>query len=359
MKTLSWIGRFLGGLGVLGLVAVGVLVWVFTGWKQEREAALVAGSRVVETRLGAVEYVDEGDGPAVLVLHGAPGGFDQGRLFGSALRAEGFRVIAPSRPGYLRTPLESGLLIADQAELMDALLEELGIESVAVLGVSVGASVALDFARASPNKTVAVVVISMITQRSFDEFNLPQTEELLEERVLMDTTGDMGTWFASVLAARRPEALLGAVLDRDSILDAGEKTQLATEVVSNDRRLAFFRDLTLTIAPLEDRESGTRNDLLMMKAMENADLSDIAAPILVINGGARSAREWTDTDQLLESATDARELKIPGVGRLVWLSPEVDAMNLEIVDFLRQAMSDSEAEVTRDNRSLDEETASE
>ena len=58
-----------------------------------------------DTSLGPVEYVEAGGGPPVLFVHGSPGGSDQGALMGGFLAKAGFRVIAPSRPGYLDTPL--------------------------------------------------------------------------------------------------------------------------------------------------------------------------------------------------------------------------------------------------------------
>ena len=57
------------------------------------------------TSRGLIEHATLGDGdePAVLVIHGTPGGYDQGLCM--ALRAGplSLRVIAPSRPGYLGT----------------------------------------------------------------------------------------------------------------------------------------------------------------------------------------------------------------------------------------------------------------
>lgn len=327
------------GLGCLGLVGGGFVIWDFTSWKADRERLLVAASSILETRLGPVEYVDFGEGPVVLVLHGAPGGYDQAELIGRFLATGGFRVIAPSRPGYLRTPLAAGLLLEDQADLMNALLEELKIGRAAVLGVSVGGTVALEFAATYPQKTASVVLVSPITRRHLDQYNLPATSELIEERVLTDTTGDMGSWYASNLAERGETKLLSAVLDRDTDLDGGKKEKLARSVTEDPGRMEFFRDLVLSVAPLENRESGTRNDLLMMKALQPVDCSDVEAPILLVNGESRSSKEWTDPDLILKSAPNARGLQIPKVGRLVWLSPEVGEMNDEIAAFIGDAFA--------------------
>lgn len=63
------------------------------------------GSRVVASPLGDLEYRRGGAGPAVLVIHGSGGGFDQGELLAQAVLGEDFDWIAPSRLGYLRSAL--------------------------------------------------------------------------------------------------------------------------------------------------------------------------------------------------------------------------------------------------------------
>ena len=56
---------------------------------------------VHSTRSGAIEYADHGDGALVLVSHPLLGGFDIGINTGRAYIGGGFRLIAPSRFGYL------------------------------------------------------------------------------------------------------------------------------------------------------------------------------------------------------------------------------------------------------------------
>jgi len=90
-----------------------------------------AQSVVAQTRAGPVEYASRGGGPVVLVLHGGFGGFDQGHLFIPGLAEAGFSVIAPSRPGYLRTPLSTGETNEEQADAMAALLDTLGVRRAA------------------------------------------------------------------------------------------------------------------------------------------------------------------------------------------------------------------------------------
>jgi hypothetical protein len=75
---------------------------------QFRADMKVAGAAVasyetiaVDTSFGSIELVDVGGGFPVLSIHGTGGGFDQGLALGDGLLDAGYRVIAPSRFGYL------------------------------------------------------------------------------------------------------------------------------------------------------------------------------------------------------------------------------------------------------------------
>jgi dienelactone hydrolase len=68
---------------------------------------------VVHTASGPVEVAEAGEGPLVLVVHDAAGGFDLGLRVGADVLREGFRVIAPSRFGYLGTPMPTDASLDD------------------------------------------------------------------------------------------------------------------------------------------------------------------------------------------------------------------------------------------------------
>ncbi|HET6371293.1 MAG TPA: alpha/beta hydrolase, partial [Nitrospiria bacterium] len=85
------------------------------------------GSRIAETSCGPIEYAVAGEGIPVLVVHGAGGGFDQGLDISMPLVQNGFRLIAMSRFGYLRTPLPEDASAAAQADAHAALLDALNV----------------------------------------------------------------------------------------------------------------------------------------------------------------------------------------------------------------------------------------
>ncbi len=55
-------------------------------------SAITAESKIVTTELGDVEVIAAGDGEPVLVVHGSPGGCDQGALMAAFLVDRGFTV---------------------------------------------------------------------------------------------------------------------------------------------------------------------------------------------------------------------------------------------------------------------------
>jgi pimeloyl-ACP methyl ester carboxylesterase len=107
-----------------------------------------------------LRYVDYGDGPPILLVHGM-GGSWQSWLANIPSLGERHRVIAVDLPGFGGSdPLPSGAVFAGYADVLEAVLDELGIPSVAVFGHSLGGLVALTLASRSPERVAGVVLVS-------------------------------------------------------------------------------------------------------------------------------------------------------------------------------------------------------
>jgi pimeloyl-ACP methyl ester carboxylesterase len=116
---------------------------------------------VVDTHLGRVEFIDRGEGPAVLVVHGITQGADGGlRELATDLVPAGYRVIVPSRFGYLGSEMPDGATPEMQADAFDALLDAIGVEGVLVLAGSAGSTSALHFAIRHHDRTRALLLVS-------------------------------------------------------------------------------------------------------------------------------------------------------------------------------------------------------
>jgi pimeloyl-ACP methyl ester carboxylesterase len=143
------------------LVAAVAAVLIHVQYRNDLTGARerVAGSLMADTPCGPIEYAIAGRGQPVLVVHGAGGGFDQGLMLGAPLAEHGFRVIAMSRFGYLRTPLPGDASAAAQADAHACLLDALDIPRAAVIGASAGGPSVLQLAIRHPERVEKLVLL--------------------------------------------------------------------------------------------------------------------------------------------------------------------------------------------------------
>jgi pimeloyl-ACP methyl ester carboxylesterase len=80
----------------------------------------------------------------VVLVHGQPGQAADWRDVAAALESS-YRVLVPDRPGYGRTG-GSAVGVADNADALGRLLDDIGVESATVVGHSFGGGVALSLA---------------------------------------------------------------------------------------------------------------------------------------------------------------------------------------------------------------------
>jgi pimeloyl-ACP methyl ester carboxylesterase len=126
------------------------------------DACFAESAKRVETGCGLVEYGDRGQGEPLVCVHGSPGDFVEGLLMTEFFRANGFRIIAPSRPGYGGTPLATGRTSAEQADAIAALLDVLGLDRVAVLGASGGGPASYALAGRHPGRVSCLLEIDSL-----------------------------------------------------------------------------------------------------------------------------------------------------------------------------------------------------
>ncbi|WP_051624690.1 alpha/beta fold hydrolase [Hyphomonas oceanitis] len=142
------------------LLAMLAIVLLALAETRQRITALEAERSLAETRHGPIEYASWGKGPPVLVVHGAGGGFDQGRILAQAIGGDGYRWISVSRFGYLGSALPETPSTAAQAEAFADLLDTLGIGRVSILAMSGGVPPSLQFAAMYPERTDRMMLLS-------------------------------------------------------------------------------------------------------------------------------------------------------------------------------------------------------
>ena len=232
---------------------------------------------MIHTAKGDVQVAREGKGPTVLAIHGGPGGFDQGLAYCRHLRDGGCEVIAPSRPGYLRTPLESGRSPESQADLYAAMLDALEIDRAAVLGVSSGGPSAVQFAARHPNRATALFLDAAIL--------LPFKPPLSRlQRVMLESA--LSVWLSFQIAKKMPARMVSfAIRGMSDGLTKSQERAATDWIVSDPHRLQGLREQFAAIAPLEHREQGWANDKVNEKnSLWSLPFSEIKAPALIAHG---------------------------------------------------------------------------
>jgi pimeloyl-ACP methyl ester carboxylesterase len=258
-------GFLLRAVTPLLLALVAAVGGVFLRFRQvmaENDTRIHESSRLVTTDCGPIEVGTVGEGRPVLVLHGAGGGYDQGLLAAEQL-GEGYRVIAPSRFGYLGTPIPDDATVSAQADAYACLLDQLGIERVSVIAVSAGGPSALQFALRYPQRVDALILVSAVsTLRPIRDDSSGPSSAMLTDFVL---------WLATTAA---PDTVLSAV---------GVPPASLAKVTPAER--AQMQTTVDIFQPMSRRLPGMNLDALEQDRPEVAalPLEDISAPTLVIH----------------------------------------------------------------------------
>jgi pimeloyl-ACP methyl ester carboxylesterase len=266
---MRWTRISAGALLVALAVGIGALALEFRRDLRTQQQRVQGGSRVLHTACGDIEFAESGpaDAPALLLVHGSGGGFDQGLALGQSLAPPGFRLVAPSRFGYLRSPLPADPSGERQADHLACLLDALGLADAAVMGVSAGAVSALHFAVRHPQRTRALLLVVPAVYRPDPAVPMPAWAlRLLDAAV----SADLPLWLLARLAPDTARRLVLAT-PPDAYAAAGP----------DERRRADA--MLAMIQPVSLRRQGLRNDSRLTTGAARAALESIRAPTLCIS----------------------------------------------------------------------------
>jgi pimeloyl-ACP methyl ester carboxylesterase len=247
---MSWRRTSAGVLLMALALGGGALALEFSRDLRLQQQRVSTGSRVLLTACGDIEFAESGpvDAPALLLVHGSGGGFDQGLALGQSLAPRGVRLISPSRFGYLRSPFPADASGERQADHLACLLDALGLRDATVMGVSAGAVSALHFAVRHPQRARALVLVVPAVYRPDPAVPMPALALRVLDAAL---SADLPLWLLARLApattrqlvlATPPEAYAAAAADEQRRADA----MLAQIQPVSLRRLGLLNDSRLT-----------------------------------------------------------------------------------------------------------------
>lgn len=278
---------------------------------------IAGGSRIAATRCGPIEYAELGSGPAVLLVHGAGGGFDQALDLARDISGAGFRVIAMSRFGYLRTPMPADPSPAAQADAHAALLDALGVGHAAIIGISAGAPSSMQFALRHPLRCNALVLLVPLAYAPRPPASLSAAARFVYGRVLRS---DFLFWL--LLKAARPMMV---------------KTILATppEVLRRASAAEQQRAHSLLerILPVSRRQQGLLNDGAIGMAMQRFELESIRVRTLLVSLPDDLYGTYESARYSAEHMPNARFVAYESGGH-VWAGHHADVV-AELLSFLR------------------------
>jgi pimeloyl-ACP methyl ester carboxylesterase len=309
------------GIGWLavGVLAITVLVVAAVAYARYRRDIRVArarlargGTQVVETVCGPIEYAALGEGHPVLVVHGILGGFDQGLVIARGNVGQGFRSIAPSRFGYLCTPLPDDASPAGQADAFACLLDALGIQRTAVLGTSAGGTSAIQFALRHPDRCSALVLFSSAAPG--------ETEAVLLPEALVNVMFKSDFLFWLLTTYFRPSL--------SSMMGVPKGFELTPEYKAD------VAQVMTTILPVNPRSDGAVFDMFVSNPDVNTGypVEEIAVPVLIVNAVDDPLCLFANARSLAERIPGAKLIAIEDGGHMM-LGHE-ERLRSEITGFL-------------------------
>lgn len=282
-------------------------------WSDRLMRSLDERAMLLSTSRGEVQVAREGRGPPVLVSHGGPGGFDQGVAWCRHLRDGGCELLAPSRPGYLRTPLRSGLSPESQADLYAAILDTLRIERAAVLGFSSGGPSAVHFAARHPDRTTALFLDTAVLLPFEPPINALQ-------RATFESS--FFVWLSYRMVTKRPRLMTRLMVAGVSEgLDREQKRAAADWITTDPARLHGVQQQFTSVAPRKYRRQGWANDQVNEHDLAPLPFADVAAPTVIAHGSNEAIVPLEHATNAAHNIAEAELMIVDQGHHLLSLSP--------------------------------------
>lgn len=273
---------------------------------REAEAETPPIGNFVEIDGVRLHYVEHGDGPPLIMLHGM-GALVQDFL-GSGLidcAAEHYRVIAFDRPGYGYSDRPTGKSWTPEAQatLIGAALRKLGIERPIILGHSWGTLVALALA-------LDQVEIAGLVLVAGPYFPIARPEPLL---LALPALPGIGPTLANTVSPLLVRAAGPATLRRI----------FAPNPVPPEFTARFPRELALR--PGHIRATAGDAGLLQLAELRMAKrYAELTMPVAIVGGDSDRLVDYGQAERMHTAIPQSSLRRAEGVGHMVhWIMPEL------------------------------------
>jgi len=267
-------------------------------------------TRIIQHKAGRPFGLSEFGAPRgkpLFYFHGFPGSRLEARLIHSLAQRHQIRVLAVDRPGYGRSPYQSGRQLRDWPRDIRGIADALEIERFSVLGVSGGAPYAAACARFLPERLVKTGVVCGLAP--LDEGTLLRRLHGRDRRFAWMKKVPRPFYrlplhLAGLAARRQPESLLKLIArglppcDRSSMTD-----ERILPLLAESLREAFSQG-----------SSGAFADLCLYGEPWGFALEDIRSPVLLWHGERDSVVPCAMGRFLAETIPDCTAVFLPEEG---------------------------------------------
>ena len=271
--------------------------------------------KTIEVKGQRVAYLDAGQGPPVILVHGFGGSLWQWEYQQGSLSAS-HRLITldmlgsgwSDKPDIRYTPDE---LVQFFAGFMDAM----GIRRATLVGNSMGGGLVIAMAVAYPDRVDRVVLISGLPDHIMDKLTSPMMRRAMESRVPIWLIR-LGNWFAGKGVTRQvlTEMVHDEALLTDLVIERSHR---------NRQRPGLIRPLMTTVRNLSLWEDGYARRI-----------SEIRNPTLIIWGQHDKLFAPQVGEDLHRRIAGSRFVQIPDAGHIPqWERPA--QVNQVLLDFLK------------------------
>ena len=219
-----------------------------------------------------------------MAIHGGIGGCDQARIMSEWIDPTWYRILSPSRPGYLGTPLETGRTMEQQADALAALLDILGIRRVTLVAASAGGPPAYLFAIRHPNRVAALIVIDGVS----GYYDMPETAGPLSQVFFLS---DLGQKMLLKVGVWNPRVVLQGLFQSEGLFTRKQIDRHIEFVLADEELLAFVKAFTDAMSPYRLRKEGTENDIEAVSAVSPSSGRADSMPEFDHSRHARRRRE--------------------------------------------------------------------
>lgn len=273
--------------------------------------------RFADTTFGRIAYVEKGDGPAALFIHGFPvNGFAWRDTLDDLALARRCIALDLMGLGYTEIKPDQDLGFDQQAAMIAAFLDRLGLSQVDLVGNDSGASISQVFAARHPSRLRSLTLTNCevhdlwpnaMLKQAFDQFADPSI--IIGMKAMLDAPALTRQAFASVYE------------NAERVPDEAFKTYFEPLLSSEDRSNSMRRFLNLA-------------NLKVLTAIA-PQLRELRVPTLIIWGEADTAFDLKSPEWLKDNIGGVRRLIMVPRAKLFFPEEHPKLMSVLLQEFWR------------------------